>query len=265
MQNKNQSKKVWLICIMMITAYFATCTFYADAQIALQNTNYISHAPIQINVPLKINSSSDFTPTNGVSSGNGSRDNPWIIENLSIITSAYVNTDGGAGYYCIFIQCTSDYLIIRNCYISNHSTLSGIYLYNVSNCVIENNMIVNNYYSGVSILDSNNIILINNTIKDHMDGMSIGVSNGIVILNNSFISNDVDIGSLYNTNIVFTDNKFETGISIDGAAPYIPGIPPPPPPPSYQNYIWATVLTTVIIGLILGAIYRRKRRKKDAV
>ena len=227
-----------------------------EAQATKQSPSITPHAPILIN------SSSDFTPINGVSGGDGSPENPWIIENLSITSYIYVNTDGGVGRYCVYVQFTNDYFIIRNCQISNSSATFGIYAFNVSNCIVENNVIENNAYSGIIFQHSNNIKIMNNTIKNHREsGMCLVSSSGIVISNNTFMSNqDADISSLSNTNVTLTGNDFDIGISIDGAVPYIPGNPPTP---SNQIYVWIAIIVVLVVSIFLLVFnMRRNRRNK---
>lgn len=182
----------------------------AHAQEMEETIIYLVHEPIVIS------SNSDFTLVNGVSGGNGSENNPWIIENLSIISSLYVNTEGGVGRYCVFMQDTTDYFIIRNCNISNYSALYGIYMFNVSNCIIENNVIEKNYYYGIGFLGSTNIHIKNNIVNQHIEGMCIISSADVKIINNSFSSNIIrDIASMFNENVNITGNNFSIGIKID--------------------------------------------------
>lgn len=247
---------VWFVCVMLIISCIGFSAHPVRAQATKQSASLTPHAPILIN------SSSDFTPANGVSGGNGSEENPWIIENLSITRSMYVNTDGGVGRFCIFIQYTSDYFIIRNSRISNNSAICGIYLFNVSNGIIESNVIENNVNSGIIFQHSNNIKIINNTIQNHREsGISFISSPGTVISNNSFKSNQyADITSLSNTNVNLTGNDFETGISIDGAEPYIPGNPPTP---NNQIYVWVTVIIIFIVFSALVLLHKKSKLKEE--
>jgi hypothetical protein len=76
---------------------------------------YIPHPPIYIH------NNSGFTPENGVSAGNGTPENPYIIENL------YIEGDPG-----ISIEHTTAYFVIRHCLIV--STLQfTISMWNTSN------------------------------------------------------------------------------------------------------------------------------------
>ena len=73
------------------------------AVIAPNNSQYVAHAPI------RINSNADFNAAHGVTGGNGTKWNPWIIENWNI---------NGTGYgYCFYVEWTTHYFILRNCFV----------------------------------------------------------------------------------------------------------------------------------------------------
>jgi len=82
--------------------------------------------------PILIQNDYQFTAANGVVSGSGTVNDPYIIENWAIDASGANGID---------IQNTTAYFIVRNCLIENSviSTHGGIYLNNVVNGTIENN------------------------------------------------------------------------------------------------------------------------------
>ncbi|MCD6383716.1 MAG: right-handed parallel beta-helix repeat-containing protein, partial [Thermoplasmata archaeon] len=86
--------------------------------------NVVGHAPI------RIDGDSDFTSGNGVTGGNGTEGNPYVIANYTI--------DGRGGSYGIYIGNTSKYFVIRGCRVFNvtgsggeYTGGGGIVLYNV--------------------------------------------------------------------------------------------------------------------------------------
>src|SRR6266567_510274 len=123
---------------------------------------------------------------NGVTSGNGSATNPYIIEGWNIV--APVNKDG------IDIEQTNASLVIKNVNIQGGNVGSnGIFLSHatnvvvrdtaisslndgisifLSNATVENSLISSNGKYGISILDGENVNLFNNTIK-------LGLGDGI--------------------------------------------------------------------------------------
>ena len=84
---------------------------------------YTGHAPIFID------GDSGFNNTTGVARGNGTVDDPYIIENLLIDASGYSNA--------ISIRNSSSHFRITGCWIIDAKS-SGILLSGVSNGTIEN-------------------------------------------------------------------------------------------------------------------------------
>ena len=108
---------------------------------------YVIHAAIEIG------SDSEFNASNGVSSGSGSKLDPFIIDGLNI------TVDTGHGLY---VHNTTAYFVIRNCWINtggiwSYPDKSGIHLQNTSQgtAIIENNYCTESYY-GISFTSSNN-------------------------------------------------------------------------------------------------------------
>ena len=127
---------------------------------------------------IRINGDDEFTQENGVTGGNGTRDNPYIIENWVINA-----TNRGDG---IRISNTRSYFIIRNCMVYNSSGNSlpyfgwaGIHLSNVSSGVIENNLCIGGSWYGISLYRSSHIILSGNNLSDNKYA-------GVYIYNSSF-------------------------------------------------------------------------------
>lgn len=136
-----------IICaVLIISSGFALLRIDEKAEgkaIIQDEVNYVTH------VPIRINSNADLgIGINGVSAGDGSPGNPWIIENYNI---------DGTGYgYCIYIGNTTDYCVIKNCKLQNASgnsgtyyTNSGINLFQVQHCTVQLNIISNNDGYGI--------------------------------------------------------------------------------------------------------------------
>ncbi len=132
--------------------------------------------------PISIVGNAGFNRTiyknNGVTGGNGSASNPYIIEGWSIaVTTLY---DDG-----VHVEQTNTSFVIRNVYIHGDQQSNGIFLSNVargavdnttitnfldgitillSNATVENSRISSNFQYGIGILDGENVIMFNNTI-----------------------------------------------------------------------------------------------------
>ncbi len=93
-------------------------------------------------------------------SGDGSWDNPYIIENVSI-------NAGGSGNGIFIENSKNDYFIIRNCNVTNAGSgpsEAGIKLVNTNNGTLSNNNCSNNGYYGINL--STNCY--NNTISENI-------------------------------------------------------------------------------------------------
>jgi len=133
----------------------------------------------------------------GWCSGNGTAEDPYIIQNLTV--------DGTYNYLCVQIKNTIDFFKIRNCTIL-HSKYDGISLVNTGNGTLENNTIHNNNCNGISLSNSKNITIKNNII--YRNGDYLVQYSGIYLTqsnNNSIINNDISYNGrggiqLYNSN-----------------------------------------------------------------
>ena len=139
--------------------------------------------PIQINSPLiHIQKNADFSNLN--IQGEGTANNPFLIENLQIVES--MNT-------ILQIEDTSAHVIVQNNvfdgnFISTGGYQFGIYIKNAHNIVIKDNYITNVNYGIVIDDSSSNNLIKDNTIKN--------VDYGLIVLRES-------------TNNEISNNKFQ--------------------------------------------------------
>lgn len=110
-----------------------------------------SSAPVS-HAPIFVGNNSSFTPANGVTSGSGTKNNPYIIENWEI--------DAGSGTG-IQISSTSVYFILRNCKVTNGQW--GISLSSVSNGTVTGNQCFDYTEAGIYLYSSSNNKVTNNT------------------------------------------------------------------------------------------------------
>jgi len=127
--------------------------------------------------PIYIYGHDGFTRENGVVSGCGTRENPYIIEGWHIVPQ-------GAGFG-IYVDHTTHYFVIRNCIIESAST-AAIHFNSVTNGIIE----------GCQLLKSERGILLENS---HYNAVA-----GNLIAENRFGA-AMSVGSKENT---FTENAF---------------------------------------------------------
>jgi len=142
--------------------------------------------------PISINSNLDFTYINGVTSGLGTKDEPYIIENWEI------NAKSKNG---ISIQNTSLCFVIRNCYIYGKYWMDGIYLNNVTNGTI-NNITCEYTRNGIWVNSSAYNQIINCAVRGGY-GIDVSGSNNKItstIVHES-VSSGIFLGSGINTTI----------------------------------------------------------------
>lgn len=134
---------------------------------------------------IHITSNSQFTAGNGVTGGDGSYGNPYVIENWVIDAS------GGTG---IQIENTNVYVTIQYCSVSYVGWYPhyGIKLVNASGVAIINNSISNKIlYAGIRLVSSDNNTIINCTTSDSAGhGILLESSHDNILTNNTASGNN---------------------------------------------------------------------------
>jgi parallel beta-helix repeat protein len=153
----------------------------------------------------------DFTSENGVTSGNGTKLEPFIIGDWEI------NSSYGDG---IEIRDTTAFFIIHNVYIHSISgNYYGMSLINVANGKIEKNEIMNNNY-GINLENTTDITIVNNNIKENIYGIFFKESSYINFNNNKLRANlIIGINLVDSTNNEIIENEVisnhQRGISLE--------------------------------------------------
>jgi len=141
--------------------------------------------------PIYIDGNDGFTPANGVTSGSGTAEDPYILENWDISTA---NAHG------IEIRNSSAYFVIRNCHVHDGMVGGhyGIYFNDVTNGKVENSIAENNS-SGIYLYRSNNNIIINSTMQNNVIDIEFYFSSYNLIEN---CTSDTRIGPYSNNNTI---------------------------------------------------------------
>jgi parallel beta-helix repeat protein len=135
--------------------------------------------------PILIDGNAGFTPANGVTSGSGTENNPYIIEGWDIKASS---ANG------IEIRNTDAYFIIRNCYIHDgRENYDGVHFSNVKNGTIEN-VNFTNLLHGIYLGSSPNNFIRNCTASNNSFGIYSWVSENNTFRNNALSSNWRNLG-----------------------------------------------------------------------
>ena len=149
--------------------------------------------------PINITGNNDFNSSNGVSSGDGSYETPYIIEDLII------EVDGPQN--CIFINNTDVYFKIQNCTIKNSGLATdktAIRFNNVSYGLILNNTIS---LARIFLIDSHNNSISGNNFTDD-SGIFLSSSNNNTISYNS-LTNCTNIHLLSSDNNKILNNYIQ--------------------------------------------------------
>ncbi|MFW6140973.1 MAG: right-handed parallel beta-helix repeat-containing protein [Candidatus Saliniplasma sp.] len=159
--------------------------------------------------------------------GNGSSDDPWVIEGYEI--------DGSEYGYGIFIGNVSGHFRISGCRIHNSSDRiddyflnSGIYIYNSENGVVSSNIVVDNLWHGIYVVNSKNINISENEVQGNLiaetveHGVQIVDSENVTIESNEVRWTDGEgVGLEGTNNSVVRDNLLEEnsfGVYLEGAS-----------------------------------------------
>jgi len=133
-------------------------SFYQD----IISTDMFNNADYTPHEPIEIRGDEDFTFENGVTSGNGTKNDPFIIEGWEINSS----------WVAIYIEYTTAYFLIKNCLIKGTPYDDGINLINIAVGSISDCIILSGY-AGINLYKSTNVTLRNNTIYDNKYNMEI--------------------------------------------------------------------------------------------
>lgn len=119
--------------------------------------------------------------------GNGTVDNPYLIENRLILSDPAFG-----GGYCISIRNTEAFVIIRDCTLS--ATKDGgitVDFTDTSNILIENCIIRNSRF-GVCVFRCDNIEVLNNNISNCGIGVTVSSTENYLVLSNNYSNCDVN-------------------------------------------------------------------------
>ncbi|MHA1233393.1 MAG: right-handed parallel beta-helix repeat-containing protein, partial [Candidatus Helarchaeota archaeon] len=178
---------------LMLIILFTTIIGIYSYMIAVQNVS-VNSSKTEITIsainPINITSNSDFSSY--ASAGDGSKGNPYIIENLVIEGPGQTDKT-----FCININNTDAYFIIRNCTMSK--SYFGIWFNNVSNGAITNNIFGTQISIAVQMVNCSDINITNNFMTEKKAyGIELINSSYNLIYNNTINGTDYDAIRLWN-------------------------------------------------------------------
>lgn len=148
---------------------------------------------------IRIESNEDFKPSNGVSGGSGTPQDPYIIEGIRINSSTPGVSEPYGVYTGMYIFSTDVHFIIRDCVVENLGPVGvGISLSYVKNGRIEN-CTLRGMRTGISFLGSSAITIQSNTITDCETGIESGssASSNIEMVGNTILNCEEGISFHY--------------------------------------------------------------------
>ena len=159
-----------VVCVCTaLMVFFAVTTSFADVR--------VPHGTIAIT------NDYEFTPQNGVCSGSGTSDDPYVIQNWVI--------DAGHHDYGILIRGTTRAFVIRNVEISG-AARSAVFFSYVKNGNIEGSLL-NGNWTGITLSFSSLNRIAENTLASNGDGLRLYFSTHNQILDNSFRAHETAI------------------------------------------------------------------------
>lgn len=196
-------------------------------EVSCEISSYTKHSPIFIT------GNDDFTPQNGVISGNGTKENPYIIEGWEIKCNAFwkmlnnflsvlehsrlpylKKLSAGIPVCGICIKDTNKHVVIINNYIHGWKS-PGLFHFPRSTEI-----------SGIRIVNVSNITIGNNVLENNHDGIHMGGhSNNVSIRFNNFIANEqsaITLWHTYNGSIMYNNISESTmGILCSSSRLYV--------------------------------------------
>ncbi|MHA1952855.1 MAG: right-handed parallel beta-helix repeat-containing protein [Candidatus Heimdallarchaeaceae archaeon] len=204
MLRRNIAEKIFPIIIVFLLFVFLKPTHSSplNEMDEISQQDYTSHAPILIETD------SDFII--GGFPGSGSRADPYRIENYNITSISES--------YGINISATSQFFVIKNCYIDCVDYGIWISWVGHSTANILNNTIVNHNLFALKLRDASGAHILNNLIDNSGDGLSLDNSDDIIINNNTCTHNINKAMTIkFGENITLENNYFarnEIGLDI---------------------------------------------------
>ncbi len=185
-----------LVCVGFMTMSFAVLIEVPGQASALS-----PHSPIVIL------GDSDFTAANGVTQGDGTAANPYVIEGWSFDTSA------GPG---IQVRDTTVFFVIRDVTLNGGAWGMALVVANAAHALVQG-VTVSNAGCGVRIEACTGAVVRGITARYCIEGVLLFRSDSCTVMESNFQSNNVGVEIADSTNAMIYSNTFtDGGVSIVG-------------------------------------------------
>lgn len=155
-------------------------------------------------------------PASGVTSGSGTAEDPYVIEDLCTYAAA------GGGVPGIWIRGTEAHVVVRNTTVVGAGPLGsqGILVEGAANVTLEDNL-VTHASRGIALQDARHVEVRNNTARHGGDGILAEGSHHVLVHENTLRLNDLDGAFLDGGHNVTVDaNRIATNFGVGVRALY---------------------------------------------
>jgi parallel beta-helix repeat protein len=215
LRSKTKSLLVSILLVSLLLSFIPRATLQGEEQNGIDRKLVDSVVAGTPHGPIVISGDGEFKLAVEAESwdGQGSESDPYIIENFDFDL-------GGTNGRCIDISDTTVHFIIRDCTLTGASGFGGvgIYLYNVTNCEVSENILFNNYV-GI-YFDADNATIVNNEIlSTESSGIYSSSTMYSLISGNTINGGHVGLNLWYAESCEVSDNTVTNSIE---ASMYLP-------------------------------------------
>lgn len=186
-------KQSWTIRILLIV-------LIAFVAVPAGTTNPVNAQILKSHPSIAINKNSDFTTANGVTSGDGTSSNPYIIEGWAVSGPCYQHPCSSSG---ISVGQTTAYFVIRHVSVSAGGMGTGVF-YQVSHGEVSDSEIAGGE-DGLSIYSCEHIIISSNII----DAKSSIYKSSDIMFSHNKIPGSQFLWADHSVNLKITNNNVD--------------------------------------------------------
>jgi parallel beta-helix repeat protein len=193
-----------LVALLLVSAFLMGLPRHEPKSLSASVSTYTAHDPIIIV------GDAGFNSTNGVVRGDGTQNNPYVIEGWEINAST-------AGWGGVIIQGANAYFVINDLWIHSGGPLTdGINIFGCRHAVLSGNTIERNG-GGIFAYQCYDIVISDNTLRENGYGVDVEDSRDVNVTHNRVMSNSeegIRIGECENTS-TYWNYLFDNSVGVD--------------------------------------------------
>ncbi len=176
---------------------------------------------LTVHAPILINGNAGFTPVNGVTGGNGTATNPYVIQGWSIAplqaegielrnTTAHAVLQNlliqgqDPAYVDVFLWNASNVIVDS---VNATGSAAGVFLYQASNIVVQRSNGSSHDGGGIVVLQSTGVLVNGNFARYDSRGIQVQSSSNVAVTDNSVWSVFRGVEILQSTNVTVAGNR----------------------------------------------------------